>query len=96
MVAELYGLTQTVIECPKVMVVAVVTVFTAGAHRFTVPASQIPIRMGQVTLYQQTPIGLRHSTPSLHQPSLASLLSEGVQGGEELPAEDEDQVRDYS
>ena len=33
--------------------------------------------------------------PSFCQPSLASVLSEGVQG-EELPAEDEDQVKDYS
>lgn len=42
-VAELYGLSQTVIECPKVMVVVAVTVFTAGAHRVTVPGSQTPI-----------------------------------------------------
>lgn len=48
-VAELYGLSQTVIECPKVAVV-VVTVFIAGTHRVTVPGSQIPTQMGQVTL----------------------------------------------
>lgn len=49
-VAELYGLSQTVIECPRVMVVVVVTVFTAGAHRVTVPGSQTPVQMGQITI----------------------------------------------
>lgn len=77
------------------VIVVVVIVFSAGAHRVTEPGSQTPIQMGQVTLKQRTPIELRHSAPSLHQPSLASLLSEGIEG-EEIPAEDEDQVEDYS
>lgn len=93
-VAELCGLSQTMTECPKMMVVVVVTVFTTVTHSITEPGSQTPIRMGQVTLSQQTPIGLRHSTSSLHQPSLASVHSEGLQ--EQLPAEDDGQVKDYS